>query len=82
MQDAALFFRHRAFACFRRRRKYPLLSEGWRHEVDDARGFIRACRDIWQSYSDDERRKFAEQLAHSRYGGYAFGPRYHHQAKG
>ena len=73
MQDAALFFRHRAFACFRRRRKYPLLSDDWQHEVDDARRFIRACRDIRQSYSDDERQKFREQIG--RYGGYALGPR-------
>jgi hypothetical protein len=48
MQDAAMFFRHQAVACFHRRRRWPFLSAAWRHEVDDARRFIRACRDSWQ----------------------------------
>lgn len=47
MEDAALFFRQRAYACFCRRRKYPFLSDDWRHEVEDARRFIRACRSMW-----------------------------------
>jgi len=47
MQDAALFFRHVALGCFHRRRKYALLSPEWRHEVDDARRFIRYCRREW-----------------------------------
>ena len=42
MQDPASSFRQRAGACFRRRRKHPVLSAGWRHEVEDARMFIRA----------------------------------------
>ena len=75
MQDAALFYRHRAFACFRRRRKYPFLSEHWRHEVEDARRFIRTCHSLLIAYSDDERRAFCEQLVHSTYGGYTLGPR-------
>jgi hypothetical protein len=47
MQNAALFFRHTALGCFHRRRKYPVLSENWLHEVTDARRFIRACRANW-----------------------------------
>jgi Protein of unknown function (DUF2442) len=53
MQDPALFFRHTALACFHRRRKYPVLSADWQHEVDDARSFIRLCRASW----DDRPRK-------------------------
>ena len=64
MQDAALFFRQRALACFHRRRKYPLLSPEWQHEVDDARYFIRACRDNW----DDRPREIVRTH-------YALGPR-------
>jgi hypothetical protein len=75
MKDSALFYRHRAFACFRRRRRYPILSDDWRHEVEDSRRFIRACRSLLIAYSDDERRAFSEQLVHSTYGGYALGPR-------
>ena len=47
MQDAALFFRSRALASFHRRRKYALLSPEWRHEVKEARQFIRYCRANW-----------------------------------
>jgi hypothetical protein len=39
MEDYAAFCRQRADACFHRRRKYPVLSENWRHEVSDARQF-------------------------------------------
>jgi len=49
MQDAALFFRNRALASFHRRRRYPLLSPDWRHDVEDARRFIRYCRAEWLS---------------------------------
>jgi len=49
MQDAALFYRCRAFSSFHRRRRYPLLSPEWRHEVKDARRFIRHCRAEWLS---------------------------------
>jgi hypothetical protein len=52
-----------------------LLSENWRHEVEDARRFIRACRSLLIACSDDERRAFCGQLVHSTYGGYALGPR-------
>ena len=64
MQDAALFFRHTAIGCFHRRRKYPLLSPEWQHEVDDARRFIRACRENW----DDRPREITRTV-------YALGPR-------
>ncbi len=47
MQDAAMFFRSRAVAAFHRRRKYALLSADWRDCVDEARYFIRACRQNW-----------------------------------
>jgi hypothetical protein len=47
MQDAALFFHYTALACFHRRRKHSVLSANWQHELDDARKFIRACRDCW-----------------------------------
>jgi hypothetical protein len=47
MQDAALFFRHLAYASFNRRRKYPLLSAEWQREVDDARSFIRHARSVY-----------------------------------
>ena len=46
MRDAELFFRQRARACFHRRRKYPVLSEEWRHEVDDCRKFISYYREL------------------------------------
>jgi hypothetical protein len=65
MQDAALFFRHTAHASFQRRRKYPVLSAGWRHEVADARRFIRACREAWQ---DDQPHEILRTA-------YALGPR-------
>ncbi len=45
MQDYAAFCRQRAFACFHRRRRWPFLSPAWRHEVDDARRFIRSYRE-------------------------------------
>lgn len=64
MEDAALFYRHTALGCFHRRRKYLLLSPEWRHEVDDARRFIRACRDNW----DDRPREIVRTV-------YALGPR-------
>ena len=64
MQDAALFYRHVALGCFHRRRKYPLLSPEWRHEVEDARQFIRYCRANW----DDRPRKIIRTA-------YALGPR-------
>jgi len=63
MQDAALFFRSRALACFHRRRCWPLLSDEWRHEVEDARRLIRATRANW----DDRPREIT--LTH-----YALGP--------
>ncbi len=63
MQDAALFFRSRAVACFYRRRRWPFLSDEWRHEVEDARRFIRATRANW----DDRPREITR--AH-----YALGP--------
>jgi hypothetical protein len=75
MQDAALFFRHQAFACFRRRRKYPFQSNDWRQEIAQARSFIRVCRANLAAYSPDERRRFADQLAGSSYDGFALGPR-------
>ena len=64
MQDAALFFRHRAISSFHRRRLYPVLSADWRHEVEDARRFIRACRDCW----DDQPHEILRTV-------YALGPR-------
>jgi hypothetical protein len=64
MQDPALFFRHTALACFHRRSKYPVLSADWQHEVDDARRFIRACRDCW----DDQPHEIIRTA-------YALGPR-------
>ena len=63
MEDAALFFRQRAFACFNRCRRHPVLSDEWRHEVEDARRFIRACRANW----DDRPREIARTF-------YALGP--------
>lgn len=47
MQDAALFYRSRAVSCFHRRRLHPVLSDEWRRTVQDARQFIRSCRDSW-----------------------------------
>lgn len=44
MQDYASFCRQRAQACFHRRRRYQILSDEWRHEVADARRFIKAYR--------------------------------------
>jgi hypothetical protein len=64
MQDAAMFFRNRAISSFHRRRKYPVRSENWLHEVNDARRFIRACRDSW----DDQPREIIRTA-------YALGPR-------
>ena len=64
MQDAALFFRHTALGCFHRRRLYPVRSADWQHEVDDARRFIRACRDSW----DDQPHEIIRTA-------YALGPR-------
>ena len=64
MQDAALFYRSRAVACFHRRRRWPFLSDGWRHEVEDARRFIRATRANW----DDRPREITRTH-------YALGPR-------
>jgi DNA invertase Pin-like site-specific DNA recombinase len=61
MQDAALFFRHTALACFHRRRKYPVLSAQWRHEVNDARRFIRGCRTDWHR---PQLKKLIAALAH------------------
>ncbi len=63
MQDAALFFRSRAVACFHRRRKYAALSPEWRHEVKEAREFIRYCRANW----DDRPREITRTA-------YALGP--------
>jgi hypothetical protein len=80
MEDAALFFRQRAFACFHRRRRWPFLSAEWRHEVADARRFIRACRDHWHGYSADQRRNFAAQIARPRYALGHTGARLHHPA--
>jgi hypothetical protein len=71
MEDVALFFRQRALACFHRRRRWPFFSAAWRHEVADARRFIRASRDNLQGYSADQRRKFAAQITRARY---ALGP--------
>ena len=64
MQVAALFFRSRASACFHRRRQHPFLSDEWRHEVEDARRFIRATRENW----DDRPREITRTV-------YALGPR-------
>ncbi len=64
MQDAALFYRHAALGCFHRRRKYGLLSPEWRHEVNEARLFIRHCRANW----DDRPREITRTA-------YALGPR-------
>jgi hypothetical protein len=75
MDDPAWFYRHRAIACIRRRRRYPILSDNWRHEVEDARRFIRACHQLLAAYTPDARRAFVEQLAHSTYRGYALAPR-------
>jgi len=72
MQDAALFFRHTALGCFHRRRKYPLLSPEWQHEVDDARYFIRACREDWQARPAHERLAAAAAITRTVY---ALGPR-------
>jgi hypothetical protein len=36
-----------SMAAFHRRRKYALLSDDWRHCVDEARYYIRACREGW-----------------------------------
>jgi hypothetical protein len=47
MEDYAAFCRQRAVACFHRRRRWPFLSPAWRHEVNDARDFIRYCRREW-----------------------------------
>jgi hypothetical protein len=55
MEDYAAFCRQRAVARFHRRRRWPFLSPAWRHEVDDARRFIRSCREDWQSRSAQER---------------------------
>ena len=44
MEHAESFFRQRAGACFHRRRKHPVLSGEWKHEVDDARKFISYYR--------------------------------------
>ncbi|MGO9235679.1 MAG: hypothetical protein ACLP4V_17040 [Methylocella sp.] len=64
MQDAGLFYRHAALGCFHRRRKYALLSPEWRHEVKDARQFIRYCCANW----DDRPREITRTA-------YALGPR-------
>lgn len=64
MKAPALLFRQRACACFHRRRIYSFLSDEWRHEVEDARRFIRACRANW----DDRPREIFRTF-------YALGPR-------
>lgn len=48
MQDPALFFRQRALACFHRRGRWTFLSPAWRHEVEDAKRFIAAFRQMWE----------------------------------
>ena len=50
-------------ACFHRRRRWPFLSDEWRHEVEDARRFIRATRANW----DDRPREIVRTC-------YALGP--------
>jgi hypothetical protein len=47
MEDPAGFFRQRAGASFHRRRKYPVLSGNWLHEVNSARRFIAAIAPSW-----------------------------------
>ncbi len=44
MQDPLGFFRQRALAAFHRRSLYPILSEDWRHTVDEARRFVNTYR--------------------------------------
>jgi hypothetical protein len=46
MRDPASFFRQRASACFHRRRKYPVNSDDWLHEVNSARRFVAAYRGL------------------------------------
>jgi hypothetical protein len=72
MQSASLFYRQRAVMCFHRRRKYPLLSDDWRNEVEDARRFIRASRDDWRQRSEKERLETITQITRTWY---ALGPR-------
>jgi hypothetical protein len=72
MEDAALFFRHTALGCFQRRRKYPVLSENWRHEVNDARAFIRYCRAHWLDRPGHGRSADPAEITRAAY---ALGPR-------
>ena len=44
MRDAKGFFRQRALAAFHRRRRHRVGSQEWRHEVAEARSFIRSYR--------------------------------------
>lgn len=71
MQDAALFFRHQAYSCFHRRRLYLLLSAEWRHEVDDARRFIRHARTEWLDRPGHGR---SARLSEITYTVFAMGP--------
>jgi hypothetical protein len=47
MEDAALFYRHRAWTSFNGRRRYRFLSDEWREQVEESRRFIQASRDLW-----------------------------------
>jgi hypothetical protein len=71
MEDYAAFCRQRAVACFHRRRRWPFLSPAWRHEVDDARSFIRYYRAEWQSCSAQERLDAVAKITRTVY---ALGP--------
>jgi hypothetical protein len=74
MQDASLFFRFQAVSCFHRRRRYSVLSPEWRHQIEDARRFIRASRADWKHRSPEERAETLAQIAATRTV-YALGPR-------
>ena len=71
MEDYAAFCRQRAVACFHRRRRWLFLSPAWRHEVDDARSFIRYYRAEWQSRSAQERLDAVAKITRTVY---ALGP--------
>ena len=67
MQDYAAFCRQRAWACFCRRRRWAFLSDEWRHEVEDARRFIRSCREDWQTRPAHERLAAAAAITRTVY---------------
>ncbi len=61
MQNPASFFKHRAGAAFHRRRKYPIKSEDWLREVNEARRFIRYYRGILESEARERLTTAAEE---------------------